>query len=40
MTTYDKNKNNAVKTYVEALRRLEEKGILKHCGKSFGFYWR
>jgi hypothetical protein len=22
-----------VKAFVEALRRLEEKGILKHCGK-------
>jgi hypothetical protein len=37
LTEYDKRRHDGVKAFVEALRRLEEKGILKHCGK-FIFY--
>ncbi len=33
MTRYDKKRHDGVKAFVEALRRLEEKGIIKHCGK-------
>jgi len=33
LTEYDKKRDDSVKAYVDALRRLEERGILKHCGK-------
>ena len=33
LTEYDKKRHDGVKAFVDALRRLEEKGILKHCGK-------
>ena len=34
LTEYDKSRHDEVKAFVDALRRLEERGILKHCGKS------
>ena len=32
LTEYDKKRHDGVKAFVEALRRLEERGIIKHCG--------
>ena len=32
LTEYDKKRHDGVKAFVDALRRLEELGILKHCG--------
>ncbi len=34
LTEYDKKRHDGVKAFVEALRRLEEKGIFKHCGRN------
>jgi len=35
LTEYDKKRHDGVKAFVEALRRLEERGIIKHCGTKF-----
>ena len=32
LTEYDKSRHDEVKAFVDALRRLEDRGILKHCG--------
>jgi hypothetical protein len=37
LTEYDKKRHDGVKAFVEALRRLEERGIIKHCGIIFTF---
>ena len=38
LTEYDKKRHDSVKAFVDALRRLEELGILKHCGKVSTYY--
>jgi hypothetical protein len=35
LTEYDKKRHDGVKAYVEALRRMEDKQIIKPCGKIF-----